>query len=880
MSKLAESWRKLMFLLRRGQLDRELEEEMRLHAELKAEKQIAGGMDEGQARLAAQRQLGNTTLLHEQSRQFWGFPLLDNLARDVRYGFRGLRNVPGFSLIATLTLALGIGATTAIFSVVNTVLLRPLPYHNSESLVHLFTVTPMFPDFHMGVSIPDAEDLKAQAHTLEKIAFFQSQNMSLTGRGAPEQIPVAAISSDFFSLFSEYPILGRAIDAADEDKKNGDVIVLSYSLWQRRFGGDPNIIGKQVEMEEKAYTIAGVMPSGFSYPGKTEAWAPLIAGAEDRSDRARWMYFAVARLRPGISLATAQAELTTIASALRKQDSQKVSQESNEAGFLLMTLQETIVASGQSQLLILLAAVGFLLLIACANVSNLVLARGLERRREVAVRTALGATRGRIARQFATEGMLLAVLGGAAGLVLAAYGVDFFRHFAPTDFPRLKELHVEPVMALFAFVISAICGMLCGLLPALSASRSDPGTVMKQKNEPAPGHSGAVSLRNILVVGEIALALIMLTGSALMVQSMVRLLRVDTGLRTDHIVTALVDLSEVRYPTQDARRLFVRRLLDSFQSTAAFEAVAFSGNSVLEHGSSLMSFDPSVLGSSEKRTTVGSRTVTPGFFQTLGIPLLHGRSFNDRDDAASMEAIVINESMAKRFFPGQNPVGKTFKLSKDSKEPSQIVGIVADTRDTHPGKAPIPGVYFNLLTDPWNQVYIMVRSQLKGPGVVDLLNKAVWAVDKDLPVTKVRSMSEVISETVSEPRFRAWLVSGFALCGFTLTLVGIYGVVSYSVGQRTHEVGIRMALGASRKNVLHLVLGGGARLALLGAGVGIVGSFFLMRLLSSQLYEIRPHDPATLVGTALLLFVVALLASYVPARRATRVDPMVALRDE
>jgi putative ABC transport system permease protein len=815
-------------------------------------------------------------MLPEKKSQRRGFALFESLAQDCHYGLRGLRNSPAFSCIAILTLALGIGATTAIFSVVNTVLLRPLPYHDSERLIHVWTKSSMFPELSMGMSLLDFQDVRARAHSLEKIALYNPTKLSLTGNGAPESLEAARISPDFISLFSEHPILGRLFDSTDEDRKNGDVALLSYSLWQRRFGGDPNIVGKPVDLEQRPYTIIGVMPDGFSFPAKAEVWVPLIMKPEDRDNRDWWMHLGIAKLRPGVSVSSAQRELHTIAVELGRE----YRKGDYEVDFWPNTLLEQTVGNDKSQLFVLLAAVGFLLLIACGNVSNLVLARGLQRRREIAVRTALGASRGRIVRQLATESLVLALLGGPVGLLLAFAGVYLFRDFAPPDFPRLNELHFQPMMGMFALLLSAFCALLCGLAPAFTASRSDPGAAMKEKPGAAMATAGRFSLRSILVITELALALLLLTGSALMVQSMVRLLKVDTGLQTDHIVTAELNLPPLRYPSQDNQRVFVGQLLDSLRSQAAFKGVALSNNSVLEHNTSLMSFEPAMLGSNDKEGNLEVRSVSPGFFETLGVRLISGRFFNDHDAHGSAEVIVINESMAKRFFSGASPVGRVIKFDKEAKEQFEIVGVVADTRDVQLSKEPRLQVYFSILQNPFNGVHIIVRSPLDVRAVTEFLQNSVWAVDKDLPVSKVRSMAEVISGTISGSRFRTWLMSAFAACGLTLTLIGIYGVISYSVSQRAHEMGIRMALGASRANLLKLVLGSGARMALLGAVIGIMGSLLLMRVLSSQLYAIKPNDPATLIVAALLLVAVALLASYIPARRASRVDPMVALRDE
>ncbi len=876
MSRIMESWRKLLFLLRRNQMDRDLAEEMRLHADLKAQNNIASGMDPGDAYMAARRQLGNATLQREHSREHWGFARLESLVQDVRYGLRGLRNGPGFSAVAILTLALGIGSATAIFSVVNAIVLRPLPYKHSEYLVHLWSLNTTFPEFHMGMSLPNLDDVKAQTHSFEAFAPYKSKRATLTGEGAPERVFISSVSSDFFSVFSARPLLGRTFEPADDQQKNGDVVVLSQTLWRRRFASDPHIVGRVIHLDQKACTVLGIMPAGFTFPETTEAWTTLTPSPEELRNRTQWMFFTVARLRPGVSPAAAQNELNTLAEAMKA----RYSEDMAGTNFLLTTLHEDAVGNSRSQLLVLLAAVGFLLLIACANVSNLVLARGLQRRHEIAVRAALGASRFRVMRQLAIENLVLALAGGTVGLVLAAYGVSAFRQLAPADFPRLDELRVEPLMAVFALLISTTCGVLFGLAPALTVSRTDPGTAMKPRGTDNPVRARGFSLRNALVVIELALALLLLTGSALMVQSMSRLLKVDTGLRTDHLVTAELNLPPARYSSEDLQFAFVRQLLGSLAAQGPISGIAVSNNSVLEHNTSLTSFDPSLNGSSEKKTNLESRMVSPGYFSTLGLHLLNGRFLDEHDAKGAPNAIVINQSLANRFFPGQNLVGRSIRFSTEGKDQYTIVGVVSDSRDIHVSAKPRPQVYFSLLQFPSRRLFVMVRSRLGAPAIRGLLEKSVWAVDKDQPVGNVRTMAEIIAESVADRRFRTWLMSAFAVCGLSLTLIGIYCVISYSVSQRTHEMGIRLALGARRTNVLSLVLGNGARLALLGSAIGITGSLLLMRVLTSQLYDIRPNDPLTLIGTALLLLFVALLASYVPARRATRVDPMVALRYE
>ena len=876
MSFIGEAWRRFMFLLRRGQMDRDLAEEMRQHAALKAEKNIAYGMAPDEAQHAAQRQIGNVTRQMEESRQSWGFPAVESVWQDIRYGLRGLRKSPGFTTIAMLTLALGIGASTAIFSIVNTVLLRPLPYKDSSRLVHVWTVSSMFPEFTLGQSIPNLQDIEARSHSFETLATFEVRARNLTGSGEPEQLRTVEVSPSFLTLFGVHPIIGRDLRPEDEQRKDGDVVLLSYGLWQRRFGGDRSIIGRTIMLSQQPWTVAGVLPSGFSFPGNIDALVPRNIPPGNRTERQAWMYTALGKLRPGVSLAKAQSEMNGIAAALAHQ----YPQDATGIQFPLVTLQDDATRRSKPQLLALLGAVGFLLLIACANVSNLVLSRGLRRQREIAVRAALGASRRRILRQLLIESLLLAMAGGVAGAGLAIAGVRLFRALAPAGFPRIEELRTEPVTLLIALIVSALAGILCGLAPALTITRGDLNLPIRDNSAASSAPVRLFSLRSFLVVAEVALALVLLTGSALMAQSMMRLLRVDTGLTTDHLLTGEMTLPKALYDSKDSQHLFLERLLQALQARRQFSGAVLTNSPLLTGSVTVTSFNPALLGSTEKKTTIEIRSVTPDYFSTLGIRIQRGRIFNERDTAGALSVALINEAMARRFFPGQDPLGKPLKFDADDKTPSQIVGVVADTRDSGLNAPPRLQAYFPLLQNPSERVYILVRSSLDPAAAIAEVQRTVWSVDKDLPLSKTRTMGEVISESVAEPRFRTWLVSIFAIAGLTLTLIGIYGVISYSVRQRTREMGIRIALGAQSGSLLGLVLRQAVVLTVTGAVIGIIGSLLLMRLLASQLFEIKPGDPVTLIGAVLLMMIVAVAASWVPARRATKVDPMIALRYE
>jgi putative ABC transport system permease protein len=867
----------MIFSFQRKRMDRELAEEIRQHLEWKTRQNMAAGMADGEARHAARRQLGNPARVEEESRENRGFPLLESLLQDVRYGLRGLRQAPGFTAVAAITLALSIGATTAIFSIVNTILVRPLPYKDSRRIANIRTVSPMFPEFSLGESKPDYDDIRAGTHVFEQLAMFQQKQANLTGMEEPEQIATTDVSAEFLPLLGVAPALGRGFTPEDSTRKNGDVVLLGHGLWRRRFESDAKIVGKQIMLEHTPRTVIGVLPEGFDFPRKSDAWLPLLSSTAEAEKRGARFYSVLAKLRPGIGLAAAQAELDNLAARLSTQ----YSQDDSGIQLKLTSLQEDVTGSSKSGLVLLLGAVGFLLLIACANVSNLVLSRGARRQQEIAVRAALGASRRRILRQLLVESLLLSFLGGAAGLLVAVYSIDAFRIFAPSGVPRLDELRVDVAMAWIALAISSVAGILSGLAPALRTSRPDLNLALKERvaSGTAAG-AGGISLRGFLVAAEIALALVLLDGSALMVQSLLRTLRVDAGFRTDHVLTAELNLPASRYATPEARTLFIQQLLDALHANPQLQNAALSDSSALTDNLKMMMFDAGTLGEGDNSTTLQMRSVAPGYFDTLRIRLVSGRTFNANDVKGGPGVAIINESLARRYFSGQNPLGKVLRFGREPNDQSQIVGVVGDTRDVHLQAKPRPQIYLPLLRNPEPSIHIFIRSTTEPLALANTLRKTVWAIDKDQPLSRVQTMDQIISQSVAEPRFRTWLLGVFAVAGLALTLVGIYGVVSYTAGQRTREIGIRIALGAQPGAVLRLVLGQGIRLAGAGALAGIAGALALTRLLKSQLYEIKPADPGTLIAAAALMFLVALAACYLPARRAARVDPLIALRHE
>jgi putative ABC transport system permease protein len=863
-------------------MDRELAEEMRDHLERKAAKNAASGMTREEAVYAARRQLGNATLQREQSRLTWGFPSLESWLQDLRFGLRVLRKASGFSTVAILTLALGLGATTAIFSIVNTIVLRPLPYKNSERLVALWTKSPMFPEFNLGESKGDFDDIKSQSQAFETMAMYRTKGMTLSGNGEPERVVAVQVTPGFLDLFGVRPEMGRDIEPDDEHGTSGTVVLLSQSVWRQRFAADPHILGRQLTLDQKAFTVVGVLPRGFDFPVRDAFLVPLSLRDDERQSRGFRFFRTIGRLRPGTSLQSAQAELDAISARLSSQ----YPGEDSGVKFNAFFLQSETVGEAKSSLMVLLGAVTFLMLIACANVGNLLLAKGTQRQKEISIRTALGCTRPRIVRQLLVESLLLAFLGGAAGLLVAVLGVDAFKALAPNNIPRISELRIEPAIAWFAFVFASCAGMVCGLAPALHTTRIDLTAALKDRMAAwAPRGPRRFSLRSFLVVFELALALVLLTGSALMVQSLVRTLKVDPGFATDHLLTAQINLSAARYSTDEAAHAFLERLFAQLQARHELSRSAVSNYATLDGMLAIYTFDPATLGLNEKPTNLEYKAVDPHYFETMGIPLLAGRVFTERDTAVAPPVAIVSESVVRRFFPGQNPLGKELILDSkrtDSKSHRQIVGVVADVRDVTLRDQARPELYTPLLEQRRiDGLHLYVRTQADDPEqLASSLRQCIWSVDKDMPVTHVGSVAAAISQTVAEPRFRTWLLSLFAAAGLSLTLIGIYGVISYSVSQRTREIGVRVALGAPRERVLRLILGQGLRLALLGAAIGLAGSLALTRVIASELFGVKPADPATLVGAVLSMLGIALVAAYLPARRATRVDPVIALRHE
>jgi putative ABC transport system permease protein len=866
-------------LIHRRRAERELDEEIRSHLEMEVERNVTGGMSPEDARQAARRSFGSVSLAKEDSRAMWGLWSLEILWQDLRYGLRMLLKHPGFTTIAVLTLALGIGANTAIFSVVNAVLLKPLPYAEPERLVWLWDTIPQVPT--APTSLPEFLDWKEQNRSFEQLAAFQSGNMFLDTGDGTRDTPVGLVTPETFALFRANPVLGRAFTAEETLPGRSRVIVISHTMWQNRFGADPNAIGRNVELSGAAYTVIGVAPAGFSFPNKSELWRPLSIDPA-KLDRGPHYLRVVGRLKPGVAPAQAQAEMSAIASRLSQQYPEKTAGH----GVKVEPLRDVIVGDIGSALFILLGAVGFVLLIACANVANLLLARAGARQKEIAVRTALGASRPRLVRQLLTESVMLAVGGGAAGLLIAVWGVRWLVSFGPNTIPRVSEIAVDTRMAGFTLLISVATGALFGLAPALQASRPVFADALKESGRASAGVQRN-RLRGALVISEVALSLVLLIGAGLMIRSFAKLNQVNPGFNPAQSLTIGVTLLRNKYPDDERVASSFAQLLEraaaapGVVSAGAISELPIAGANTNDYFT--IEGRPPV--AKEARPITEYRVVTPRYFEAMGIPLLAGRDVAETDTKQSPNVAVINEIFAQRHFAGENPLGQRISLQGQERDPLLIVGVVGNVRSFSLDEPPTPEAYVPFLQDPLSKTYqraMTIVARTKGdPGAVaGSLRAALTSLDKSLPVYALKPMTEYLRDSLARHRFNLILLSVFGGVALALAAVGVYGVISYGVAQRTHEIGIRLALGAGRRDVLMLILTQGLKLVSLGVVNGLVAAFALARWMETLLFGVRPTDPLTFAGIALLLIFIAMLACWIPARRATKVDPITALRRE
>jgi putative ABC transport system permease protein len=802
---------------------------------------------------------------------------MTNLLQDLRFAVRMMRKRPGFTAVVVLTLALGIGANTAIFSVVNAVLLKSLPYRNADRLVWV-AGNIRGGTSRASVSPPDYLDYRAQNTVFEEFATSTSVPfpVNLTGAGEPERLTGSLVTANYFRAFGVEPALGRVFDAEEERAAPAPVAVLSDGFWKRRLGGDPSVVGKTLTLDGKAVTVVGVAPPSFQYPAGTELWLPLDFDQPDMKIRPAHFLRPIGLLKPGVTIEQARAETDLIAGRLEEQYP-----DSNKGWSLtLVPLQEQVVGGVRTSLWVLLGAVGFVLLIACANVSNLTLARAAGRHRELALRTALGASRWRVVRQQLTESLLLGVAGGGLGLLLAVWGVDALTALGAGDIPRTREIGVDGRVLAFTAALSVLTGLAFGLLPALRASRPNLNEVLKDAGRGTSGpRRGRV--RAALVVSEIALALTLLVGAGLLVKSFVGLLRVNPGFDPAHVLTLRIDLARARYAKPGQAAAFFGELQRRVAALPGVEAAGMVSELPLSGQPNDLYFY--VAGrppqTAEQKVTADFRRVNHDYFRAMRIPLLRGRTFTEQEVTSDAKVLVINETLAREFFPDEDPLGKRLVTGMGAPEEFEIVGVVADVRHRS-----LEGDVYQMMYLPSLRVgrtNLVVRTSSPDPlTLANAVRGEVAAIDRDQPVSAVMTMEEVVSGSVAQQRFRTLLLAAFAAVALLLAGVGIYGVISYSVTHRTHEIGIRMALGAGAADILKMVVGQGMALALAGVVVGLLAALALTRVLSSLLFGVTATDAVTFAAVSLLIAAVALLACLIPARRATKVDPMIALRYE
>ena len=872
----AQLWRRMLYYGRRGEFDADLEEEMRHHLEMKAEENLAAGMSAEAARRAARRQFGNPTWLREESRQMWSFRSIETWSQDLWFGLRMLRKNPGFTAVAVLTLALGIGANTAIFTVIYGVLLRPLPFNDAGRVVWMWGVMRDRGN-RASVSPLDFLDYRARNQSFDEFAASISIPISfnLTGSGEPERLSGAVVTTNYFAALGVTPMLGRSFVADEEQPGRDRVVVLSHSLWQRRFGADPQVIDRAITLDDQSFTVVGVMPPKMRFPLDADLWRPMSFGGnpEMRQRKAHFLR-PLGRLKAGVTLDRAQAEIDTIAGQLEEQ----YPDTNTKWTMRLVPLREQIIGDIRPTLWVLLGAVAFVLLIACSNVANLLLARSAARQREMAIRLALGASRWRVVRQMLTESLLLSLVGGALGVLLALWGVDVLVSLSAADIPRAAEIGVNAPVLGFTLVVSLLTGTLFGLVPALGASRPRLHDELKEGSRNVSG--ARHRLRSLLVIAESALAVVLLIGAGLLIKSFVKLQQVSPGFEAERVLTLRLDLPPARYASPAQAANFFHQLQQGVAALPGVEAVGMVSELPLsgQPNDAPFAIEGRPPDAPDQRPLADFRRVNADYFRAIGIPLLRGRAFTEQEARQSANVVIISQQLAEQYFPDEEALGKQLRLDFMSKEPFEVIGVVGDVR--HRGLAGNVYQAMYLPTLGVLRTNLVVRTTGDPASLAPAVRKEVAAIDPQQPVAAVKTMGQWVSESVAQPRLRTLLLGLFAAVALLLSVIGIYGVMSYVVTQRTREVGIRMALGARRGDVLRLVVGQGMKLALAGVASGIAAAYGLTRLLKSLLYEVSTTDPATFVVTALLLAGVALLACYAPARRATKVDPMVALRYE
>lgn len=873
-----ELWQRLRVLFRRDRFARDLEEEMQFHLEMQAEENREGGMPTEEARYAAQRQFGNAMLLRETSADIWAWKWLETLIQDVKYGLRILRRDPGFTTTAVLALALGIGVNTAIFSLLDGVLLRPLPFPEPERLVLVWEERPLFGLRDSPPSMGNFMDWRARNRVFQEMGTLDNMaSYQLTGGGTPEQVDGAIVMAGLLRALGVQPLLGRAFTPQDDEPGAAKLVVLSHAFWQQRFGGDRDVVGRVMILDNAPYTIVGVMPASFRFPDATKAfWANAGSAysARDYADRVRLDFLVVARLKPGIDLRQANQDIKAIQAQLQRE----YPKENDKTGAFVAPMREHFVSEVRQLYYLLLGAAGFILLIACANVASLLVARSANRSREFAVRLALGAGRGNIVRQLLVENLLLSGIGGGLGLLLSTQSFGFLKKLIPETVSGIASVELDWRVVAFTLAAASATAFLFGLAPALQTSRLDLNYALKKAG--TRGSRGQRSeLRNILAVVEISLAIVLLVGAGLLIRTFATVRGIDPGFPTRNLLTLSTPLTPAKYMDLAKRNAFYEQVIERIQALPGVISAGYTTGVPLVFKGYISSVTPESGGGAGVWGETRFRLVTPRYLQTLGVPLRSGRYLDQRDNATAPQVALANEAMARRFWGSRDVIGKRFK--NDENEPwITVVGVVGDIHQAGLDIAPQPEMY-----RPYQQVDngasgLLIRTGGDPLAIAAAVQRAIWTVDPNQPVTDIASMEQVLDREVDQRRLQTLLLGAFAMSALALATLGIYGVLSYLVSFRTQEIGVRMALGARGADILRSVVMRGLSIAALGIGIGLMAALALTRLLAHMLFGVTPTDPATYAAVMAAGLTVSALASYIPARRATRIDPVEALRDE
>jgi putative ABC transport system permease protein len=859
---------------RRKHVLEDLDHDIREHIERETQDNIDRGMSPDDARFAAIRKFGNVTRVKEETREVWSTVWLEQLLQDVRFGLRTLRKSPGFTIVAVLTLALGIGANTAIFSVINGVLLSPPPYKDPKQLVVMKEHD----------SPPNVRYIQRQVRAFSQGGGISVQRMDYTGGTEPVQVRVGLIDAAFLETLGVQPMLGRIILPAEDVQGGPRLAVVSNHFWQTYFGSDPHAVGNTIRLAGNSYTVIGVMPASFAPPTEhadvfVSFWVGDSGTATDRSVHVMHTYW---RLRTGVTLAQAQAEMAAIDRRL----SEQYPDQEKERRRQLVPLQEWLVGDVRSALLVLFGAVGLVLLIACANFASLLMVRASAGRQELVIRAALGAGRGRLIRKTLTESTLLSVLGGAAGLLFAQWGTNMLLALKPEELARLSGIHMDTRVLLFVLAVSVLTGIVFGMAPVWIAARADVAEALKESGRSTTASTMGHRIREFLVISEVAVALVLLVGAGLLIKGFSRLRSMNPGFNSANVMTMYLQLPTTRYAEIPKQTQFRRELLARLNSLPGVQAAMVTdiplGGNYVGHRLVIDGRQPVAVGSEPRVQTL---SVMGDYFHVMQIPVRAGRDFTQLDREGQPLVAIVNEEIVREFFPRENPIGVRIRWAGDTGPPQwmTVIGVVGDVKHSGLNQPTDPAVYtpFSQNDERWRRfMTLAVRARDASPGLVAEVKKQIWSLDAQIPVDDVHAMDDLIAVSVAQQRFNMLLLGLFAALALILAAVGIYGAMAYAVNQRTHEIGIRTALGAQRSDVLRLVMRDGAKIALFGIASGIAGALALTRLMASLLFEVKPTDPATFAGVAILLAFVVLAACYIPARRATKVDPMVALRYE